>query len=110
MPSRQEVEDLDPRWHVTEAGNAQVIRRPGSLHLTVLPGDDETVVDFPHLVPALEVIYHRGYDDGLYLEEGIVENQGGVTGRTGIEQKSRYQVGGKHRGTHAKGGQPAPGQ
>jgi hypothetical protein len=34
--------DLNPRWHITETGNAQVIRRPGSLHLTVLPGDDET--------------------------------------------------------------------
>lgn len=33
--------DLSPRWHITEAGTARVIRRQGSLHLTVMPADDD---------------------------------------------------------------------
>ncbi|MCU0514179.1 MAG: hypothetical protein MUE40_16610 [Anaerolineae bacterium] len=30
---------LDPRWQITQTGTGSVIRRPGSLHLTLIPDD-----------------------------------------------------------------------
>jgi hypothetical protein len=33
---------LDPRWKVTQVGQGSVVRRPGSVHFTLLPNDDST--------------------------------------------------------------------
>lgn len=37
--------DFDPRWHRTMIGNADIIRRPRSLHLTLTPSDENTYSD-----------------------------------------------------------------